>query len=89
MFKVRKDFIMREVMGEYLVVPVGKAAGELHGIITINDTGAAIWRALQKGATLDQLAEAIVEEFDIDIETARADAEEYIKLLDSHNILEK
>lgn len=38
--KVKQGFMLREIANNYVVVPVGKAAIDFNGIITLNQTGA-------------------------------------------------
>ena len=41
--KVKEDFLLREVAGCYVVVPVGKATVDFNGMLNLNDTGAFLW----------------------------------------------
>lgn len=43
---VKLDFVLREIAGETLLVPAGKTALDLNGMLTLNETGAALWRML-------------------------------------------
>ena len=49
--KIKDGFILREVAGSFVVVAVGKRAGEFNGVINLNQTSAFMWRMLEKGAT--------------------------------------
>lgn len=75
--KVSKDFILREIAGEILLVPTGAAAARFNGLITMNELGKFIVQALGEDMTLPQLAEKITGEYEVDYETALADAEEF------------
>ena len=35
--ELKKEFVPREVAGEYLLVPVGRATVDLNGMITLNE----------------------------------------------------
>ena len=37
--KASKDFILREIAGEYILVPAGAASAKLNGLITLNELG--------------------------------------------------
>ena len=37
---VKLDFVLREIAGETLLVPAGKTALDLNGMLTLNETGA-------------------------------------------------
>ena len=45
--RIKKKFVLREIAGEYVLVPVGEAARELNGIVTVNELGAFLWNLLQ------------------------------------------
>ena len=69
--KIKKEFITRTIAGETVVVPTGAAAARLNGMITLNDTGAFIWKFLQEEHTKEELLAAMLEEFDVDEADAR------------------
>ena len=48
--KISKEFILREIAGEYILVPVGKTALTFNGLVTVNEVGALIWGMLEKAA---------------------------------------
>lgn len=79
--KVSNDFIMREIAGEYILVPVGAAAMKFNGLITMNELGSFIFGLLQEERSLQELAEKIIAEYDVSLETARSDAEEFLQQL--------
>lgn len=79
--KTNPEFIARDIAGELVLVPVGTAAKNYGGLVTCNEVGAFIWKKLETGADMDELVEAILTEFDIDAQTARTDAEEFIAKL--------
>ena len=79
--KVNQNFILREIAGESILIPVGAAAAKFNGLITLNETGATIFKAMAQDTTLDALVDAITAEYDIDRETARCDAEEFLQQL--------
>ena len=79
--KIKEGFIIREVAGSYIVVAVGNAVKEFNGIINLNETGAFLWKALEKGATEEELLKAMLDEYDVDEETARSDINAFIQKL--------
>ena len=45
--KRKADFMMENVGGEYLIVPLGAQVMDMNGIITLNATGAHLWELLE------------------------------------------
>lgn len=86
--KASKDFILREIAGEYILVPAGAASTRLNGLITLNELGWFIFKTLETEQTLDSLTDAITAEYDVEREVARADALEFLQQLDKAGALE-
>ena len=87
--KISRDYIIREIAGEYVVVPTGAAAARFNGLITINGIGAFLWRMLQKEADEAGLLQAVLEEYETDEATAKADIAQFLQVLEQNGILER
>ena len=62
--KLKAQLVKREIAGDTILVPVGETTTKLQGLLTINETGAAIWDALPAAEN----EEAIVEQlYEIDV----------------------
>lgn len=71
--KTNPDFILRQIAGENILVPCGEAAKRINGLINLNSTAAFIWKNLDEVQNLDELAARVMEEFEVDGETAERD----------------
>jgi hypothetical protein len=87
--RAAKDYIMREIAGETILIPSGAAAQKFNGLITVNELGAFIWNALGENITIDALIDRITEVYDVDAETARADAVAFLEELRRVGALEE
>ena len=72
--RAARDFIMREIAGETILIPSGAAAQKFNGLITVNELGTFIWNALCEDLTIDALVERITDAYEVDAVTARTDA---------------
>ncbi|MBR2322048.1 MAG: PqqD family protein [Clostridia bacterium] len=73
--KIKKGYLLREMAGGVnVVVGVGNEANTLKGYVTLNDSGALIWKVLEKGASLQDVVSAILSEYEVEEEIARKDA---------------
>ena len=79
--KVSKDYIMREIAGECILVPVGAAVAKFNGLITMNEVGQYIVELLAEEHTVQELVEKITGEYDVDAQTALTDAEAFLAQL--------
>ncbi|MBQ8360292.1 MAG: PqqD family protein [Oscillospiraceae bacterium] len=77
------DFLLRDVAGTLVVVPVGAAVSDFPGMITLNPTGAYIWELLEQEHTVESLVDALTARYDVSAEKARADVESFIDRLKS------
>ena len=57
--KLEKEFVLREIAGDYVIIPVGKTVIEFNGLITVNEVGVSIWNMLQNEVTFDQIVQGI------------------------------
>ena len=79
--KIIKEFVSREIIGEYILVPTGTTAQEFNGLITINATAKFIWDNIEKAESLEQLVQMVLDEFEIDEERATIDTQNYVMQL--------
>ena len=85
--KLKEGFMLKEVAGSYIVIPVGQI--DFTAMITVNETGAFLWERLMNHTTIEELCADMVREFDIDESTAKRDIEAFIKILSDNNLLEQ
>ena len=62
--KLKGEFVLREIAGEVILVPVGQTALHFNGIITLNQTGVEIWKGLQEEKSREQILEELLEQFE-------------------------
>ena len=87
--KVEKEFILREIAGDYIIIPTGKTILEFNGLITVNDVGVFLWNKLQEEITFEELLQSVLDEYDVEEDVAREDIQEFLDQLVKGNILKK
>ena len=75
--KIDKKFVLREIAGEYIIIPTGKTALDFKGLITVNDV------------TLEELVQGILNEYEVEEEVAREDIQEFLDALIAGGILKQ
>ncbi len=85
--KIKSGFVIREIAGQYMAVPVGERVNDLHGMIALNETGAFIWKLLEDEKTEEDLARALTEEYEVSYEEALEAVREFRELLFSDSLL--
>lgn len=86
--RIKDGYVLREIAGSNIVVPLGDTQVSFKGIMTLNDVGTFIWRKLENGATKEELLGAVLAEYDIDEETASKDIDRYLIKLRGEKIIE-
>ena len=84
--KLKDGFVLRSVAGETVVVPTGGDLN-LNMMITLNDTGKFLWERLEKGAEEAELVAALLQEYDVDKETAEAHVAQFVKKLNENGFI--
>ncbi|MBR3158561.1 MAG: PqqD family protein [Atopobiaceae bacterium] len=88
--KIKSEFVLQEVAGDYIVVPIGAAADSLQGVIRLNEAGAFLWKQIsEQHKTKDSLADALVTEYQISSQEAHSDVESFIASLSSIGCIEE
>ena len=64
--KVEKEFVLREIAGDYVIIPTGQTVLYFNGLITVNEIGAFLWNLLQDEVTVEDLVKAVLDEYDVD-----------------------
>lgn len=74
--KAKIGFNLRNICGEQVIVAEGKENIDFSNIISMNDASAYLWNAIQgKDFTVDDLVELLTQEYDVDEQAARKDAQ--------------
>ena len=84
--KLKDGFLLRQVAGEHVVLPVGPEL-EQNIMITLNGTGAFLWERLQAETDEDALVAALLGAYDVQEQLARQCVKDFIKKLEDHGFL--
>ena len=76
--QIKKGFVIRSVGGENVVVPVGEMSKTFHGMINLNETGAFMWEFFTEEHTLEEGVSALLSEYEVEENVARADVEKFM-----------
>ncbi|MBO5911956.1 MAG: PqqD family protein [Clostridia bacterium] len=85
--KISEGFVLKNIAGTNVVVPLGENTVSFKAIITLNETGAFLWQQLESEKTPEELLKAMLSEYAVDEATAKADISEFIENLKKANLL--
>ncbi len=86
--KIKEGFVMREIAGECVIIALGEASKSFNGMIRLNESAKMLWKLLSHGCEKEDMVAAVLEEYEIDRETAERDVDRLIDTLKGANILE-
>jgi hypothetical protein len=87
LMQIKKEFVLREIAGEYVIIPTGTTALEFNGLITVNEVGVFLWKLLQEEVTLEELVSKVTEEYEVEEAVAKEDILEFLDNLIKGGIL--
>ena len=87
--KIREGFILRQVLDIYAVIGVGSEAYMPNRIMSVNETGAFLWRMLENGAEKRELIDALLREYETDPQTAEKDVDAFLNELRDKKLVEE
>lgn len=85
--KIEKNVILREIAGEYILIPTGALALKFTGVFAVSELGVAIWKLLTQEKTEAQIVQELLNEYDVEKETLEADVKEFLDSLREKELL--
>ena len=86
--KLKHEFVVRNILDEYILVPCGDSALSFGGMISTSEVGAFLINALKNDVTREDLAQQLMQEYEVDEDTAYADLDEFLEQLNRLELLE-
>ena len=88
--KIKKNYVLQQIVDEYIVVPIAQEADRLNGVLKLNETGAYIWKILEKGTdSHDDIVEALCLEYNKERLIVQEDVDLFLKQLEAFGCLEQ
>jgi isocitrate lyase len=73
-----REFVLREVAGKYVAVPLGQVAETFRGMITMNKTAKFLWDLLEEEQTEESLIKALIQTYGITEERAAGTVKKFL-----------
>lgn len=88
--KIKKQYKVREMAGEHVVIMQGELGSNLTKIISLNDSALYLWRAIEgKEFNVNTIADLLAEYYGIDDQVAQSDAARWLDRLEECGLLEE
>ena len=85
--RIKSDFVLREIAGEYLIVTIVKSEDDFNGLITVDEIGKFLWDNMQGEFEIETLVDRLTEEYDVKREEALSDVTEFVDELKKKEIV--
>lgn len=82
-------FILRNLAGEYVVMPEGNNIGAFGGAILMNELSAFVWEQLKVSVSRDELLARILDRYEVEEKTAAADLDALLAEMKRMGIIEE
>lgn len=86
--KIKDGFVLRSVMGSYVVVAVGSASKSFRGMVKLNSTAADIWKCIESGFSRNEICDMLYAKYEVDREKLEGDVDNVIKDLEDQGFIE-
>ena len=86
--KIKKELIKREIAGDTILVPVGKSVYDSNGLFVLNELAAFIWNILPEADSESEIAEKILEEYEVNPKEAAEDTAKFLDKLREMGIID-
>ena len=86
--RTSKQFVLREIAGDTLLIPVGETSSVPQGMILLNAISLLIYQGIDAGKDLHAIVDDVLHRYDVEKEQALSDAKEAISQMESLGIIE-
>ena len=88
--KIKKDYVVKTIGKEIVVLPIKNEAVLFNGIITLNNTGKFLFDLLQKdNFDQNELLALVLDKYEVDENLAKKDIDAFIKKCKESNLLDE
>lgn len=87
-YKTKENYMMKDIAGDFIVIPRGSEALDFKGTVVFNETGAFLWEKLQSFTDEPSLSNALREQYGVDSAVAEQDTRDFLKKMEENGLLE-
>ena len=81
--KFKEGYKVRDIAGEHVVIMQGRFGSDMTRVIALNEPSLLLWNELQdKEFDIDTVKQVLLDNYDVDAETAERDAKAWIEKLE-------
>ncbi|VAX07156.1 hypothetical protein MNBD_GAMMA26-1432 [hydrothermal vent metagenome] len=77
-YQTQENLVVREIVGETLIVPISGKLANMEQLFSLNPVGASIWKLLDGKLTLAEICTDLLDNFDVQPDTAYEDLNQLV-----------
>lgn len=85
--KIKEGFVLKDIAGVNVVVPIASQMVSFKAIVSLNESGAFLWKQLETEKNEAELLKAFLSEYDIDEQTAKTDISEFLESMKKADLI--
>ena len=87
--KFRKEYKVREIAGENVIIKQGRFGADMTRVIALNQSSLLLWNELQgRDFEVEDVVKVLTDNYDIDANTALTDATAWVEKLKECQLVE-
>ena len=79
--RVNPNFELVNMADDYILVPVGEQMERFNGTVVLNEVSSFIFECLKNDQTEEDLIKSLIDEYEVDSNTARTDVHEALSTM--------
>lgn len=88
-YRINPDFILREIAGEYTIIPTGGDNVFSNAVMAPNGTAVFLWEAFQQPSTIQDVAVEAMQKYDVTEEQIYKSISNFVKQSFEFKVLEE
>ena len=86
--KLKKNYVLRNVAGSWIVLPLGEETVKFNGMIRMNETAVFLWKLLEKESNKEEMFAALPREYDVSEDRARISIDKFLDTMNQIGCIE-
>lgn len=86
--RIKGEYVLREIGGDHILIPIGNTAMEMNGLITMDEVGIEIWKGIENQLSEGEILQDILDKYEVEAEEAERDMKDFIKKLKDADLVE-
>lgn len=88
-YRIKSGYILREIAGEYAIIPVNEECMITNAVMIPNDTAVFFWKAFQQISTIEDIVQKGISEYEAAEDTIRNATQRFVNDALKYQILEE